>query len=71
MSLAKEGLRQAKDRFDAGVSNSLELIQAQQAVAAAEDNDIASVYSHNLAKLMLVRSLGTAERDYTMYLGVR
>jgi outer membrane protein TolC len=70
-SLADEGLRQARDRFEAGVSNSLELIQAQQAVAAAEDNDIESVYSHNLAKLMLVRSLGTAERDYTTYLGVR
>ncbi|WP_263378922.1 TolC family protein [Granulicella paludicola] len=70
-SLAQEGLRQARDRFDAGVSNSLELIQAQQAVAAAADNDIASVYGHNLAKLMLVRSLGTAERDYKTYLGVR
>ena len=69
--LAQEGLRQAEDRFDAGVSNSLELIQAQQAIASAEDNDIASVYAHNLAKLMLVRSLGTAEHDYTTYLGVR
>lgn len=69
--LASEGLRQAKDRFEAGVSNSLELIQAQQAVAAAEDNDIESIYAHNLAKLMLVRSLGTAEREYTIYLGVR
>lgn len=70
-SLAEEGLRQAKDRFEAGVSNSLELIQAEQAVAAAKDNDIASIYGHNLAKLLLVRSLGTAERDYTTYLGVR
>ena len=71
LHLAKEGLRQAKDRFDAGVSNSLELIQAEQAVASAEDNDIASVYAHNLAKLLLVRSTGTAERDYTTYLGVQ
>ena len=70
-ALAQEGLRQARDRFEAGVSNSLELIQAQQAVATAQDNDIASVYGHNLAKLLLVRSLGTAERDYTTYLRVR
>lgn len=69
--LANEGLRQAKDRFDAGISNSLELIEAEQAVASAEDNNIASVYAHNLAKLMLVRSLGTAERDYTTFLGLR
>ena len=71
LQLAKEGLRQARDRFDAGVSNSLELIQAEQAVASAEDNNIASVYAHNLAKLLLVRSTGTAERDYTTYLGVQ
>ena len=71
LQLAKEGLRQAKDRFDAGVSNSLELIQAEQAVASAQDNDIASVYAHNLAKLLLVRSTGTAERDYITYLGVQ
>jgi outer membrane protein TolC len=69
--LAGEGLRQAKDRFEAGVSNSLELIQAEQAVASADDNNIASIYAHNLAKLMLVRSLGTAERDYTTFLGAR
>ena len=71
LQLANEGLRQAKDRFEAGVSNSLELIQAEQAVASAEDNNIASVYAHNLAKLILVRSTGTAERDYTTYLGVQ
>lgn len=69
--LANEGLRQAKDRFDAGVSNSLELIQAEQAVASADDNNIASIYAHNLAKLMLIRSTGTAEHEYKTYLGVR
>ena len=70
LDLATEGLRQAKDRYDAGVSNSLELIQAQQTLAIAEDNDIESIYAHNLAKLMLIRATGTAERDYTTYLGV-
>lgn len=71
LALANEGLRQAKDRFEAGVSNSLELIQSQQTVASADDNNISSVYAHNLAKLMLIRSTGTAERDYTDYLGAR
>jgi outer membrane protein TolC len=69
--LANDGLKQAKDRFEAGVSNSLELIQAQQAVASADDNNIASIYAHNLAKLMLIRSTGTAEHDYVTYLGAR
>ena len=71
LRLAQQGEQQAKDRFEAGVTNSLELIEAQQAVAGAEDNKIASIYAHNLAKLMLIRSTGTAEHDYTIYLGVR
>ena len=71
LKLAQQGLTQAKDRFDAGVSNSLELIQAEQAVVSAKDNMIASIYGHNLAKLMLIRSTGTAENDYMLYLGVR
>lgn len=70
LKLATEGLRQAKDRFEAGVSNSLEMIEAQQAQATAQDNEIESVYAHNLAKLMLIRSTGTAENDYKTYLGV-
>jgi len=71
LSLANEGLKQSKDRFDAGVANSLELIEAQQAVADATDNNIASIYSHNLAKLMLIRATGTAEQNYAEYLGVK
>jgi outer membrane protein TolC len=71
LKLAQQGLKQANDRFDAGVSNSLELIQAEQAVVSAEDNNIASLYGHNLAKLMLIRSTGTAEQNYMIYLGVR
>jgi outer membrane protein TolC len=69
--LALEGLRQSQSRFDNGVSNSVDLIIAQQAVAEAEDNRIASVYADQLAKLMLVRALGTAEQDYKKYIGVQ
>jgi outer membrane protein TolC len=70
-ALADEGLRQAQSRYENGVSNSVDLLQAQQAVAEAGDNRIASVYSDQLAKLMLVRAMGTAEQDYTRYIGVR
>ncbi|NYF87967.1 TolC family protein [Tunturiibacter empetritectus] len=71
LSLAREGLRQARDRFLNGVTNSVDLVQAQQDVAEAEDNRIASVYAHSLAKLMLIRATGTAEANYLTYLGVR
>lgn len=69
--LARRGLKQARDRFDVGVSNVVELLQAQQAVAEAEDNRIASVYAHQLAKLLLIRATGTAEADYISFLGAR
>jgi outer membrane protein TolC len=68
--LAQEGLRQARDRFNVGVSTVVDLLQAQQAVAEAEDNKIASVYAHQLAKLMLIRAYGTAEQDFAIYMGV-
>ena len=70
-ALAQEGLRQAQSRFDVGVSDTVDLIQAQQAVAEAEDNHVASIYAHTLAKLMLIRATGTAEQDYPTYIGVQ
>ena len=69
--LASEGLAQAQRRYEAGVSNVVELVQAEQAVAEAQDNRVASLYAHQLAKLFLVRATGTAERDYIPYIGVR
>jgi outer membrane protein TolC len=71
LQLASEGLRQARDRYENGVTNSVDLVQAQQDVAEADDNRIASIYSHSLAKLMLIRATGTAETNYAIYLGVR
>lgn len=71
VKLATEGLRQARDRFQNGVTTSVDLIRAQQDVAEAEDNRIASIYAHSLAKLMLIRATGTAEANYLTYLGVQ
>ena len=69
LELARQGMKEAKDRFEVGVSNIVELLQAQQVVAAAQDNYISSIYVHNLAKLMLIRATGTAEKDLPVYLG--
>jgi outer membrane protein TolC len=71
MDLAQEGMKEAKDRFDVGLSDALEVIEAQQAMAEARDNYISSVYAHNLARLMLIRSTGTAERDLLTTMGVQ
>jgi outer membrane protein TolC len=67
--LAQRTLEQARDRFLNGVTNNLEVIQAQQDVAAAHENYISSLFAHNLAKLALLRAMGSAQKDVTKQLG--
>lgn len=67
--LAQRTLAQARDRFLNGVTNNLEVTQAQQDVAAANENYISSLFAHNLAKLALLRALGSAQKDVTRYFG--
>jgi outer membrane protein TolC len=59
--LAKETLRLAQEKFDAGVSDSVEVTQAAEAVATADLDRITALFVHNLAKLSLARALGQAE----------
>jgi outer membrane protein TolC len=69
MQLAGDELAQARDRFAAGVASNLEVTQAQEAVATASETYIEALYSHNLAKASLARSLGIAESAVGAYLG--
>ena len=71
VALTKEQLTQAQDRFQAGVANNIDVVQAQEAVARATEAYIASVYDHNLAKATLARAVGTAEESYKQLLGGR
>ncbi|HEY6308658.1 MAG TPA: TolC family protein [Candidatus Angelobacter sp.] len=67
--LSQQTLEQARDRFANGVTNNLEVVQAQQDVAAANENYISSLFADNLAKLTLLRAMGVAQRDVSQYLG--
>jgi outer membrane protein TolC len=67
--LAREQLKQARDRFAAGVVNSLEVVQAQEASAAADENYISSLYRYNVAKASLARALGLAEQAFRQMTG--
>ncbi len=69
VSLAEQALTQARDRFRAGVANTVEVVQAQEALAATNENYINSTFAYNVAKLELARSLGTAERAVKDFLG--
>jgi len=69
IELAAEQLKEAQDRYKAGVSGSLEVVQAQEAVAGANENHIQALYQNNVAKLSLVRALGEAEQRTRAFLG--
>jgi outer membrane protein TolC len=68
VDLAEQALTQSQDRFSAGVTDNLEVVQAQEAVASAHESLISSLYSHNLAKVSYARSIGHAEEGVLEYL---
>jgi outer membrane protein TolC len=61
-TLARETLEQSRDRFTAGVADTVELVQAEQSVVQADDDAITAVFEHNLAKVALARAMGSAEQ---------
>jgi outer membrane protein TolC len=64
VSLAQEEVRQARDRFAAGVANNIEVVSAQDALARANDNQIAALYRYNQARADLAHSTGQMELLY-------
>lgn len=65
--LANQEVTQANDRFAAGVTDNLEVVQAQQTLADANQNLISALYQNNLAKVALARALGLAEQGIRAY----
>jgi len=66
--LAASQLEQSRDRFASGVTNNLEVVQAQQAVAAAEESYIASLYAFNVARTEVAKARGDAAKAVIDYL---
>ena len=58
IELADRTLAQSRDRFNAGVTDSVEVVQSQEAVATAHEQYISSLYKYNFAKISLIRALG-------------
>ena len=69
LSLAEQQLGQARDRFGAGIADTIEVVQAQEALAGAHDARIASLYAFNAAKAALAGALGLAEEEMPRLLG--
>jgi outer membrane protein TolC len=68
VDLAEQAFTQSSDRFAAGVTDNLEVVQAQESVASAHESYIQSLYAHNLAKIELARAIGDAEQGVKRYL---
>jgi len=68
VDLANQTLIQSRDRFAAGVTDNLEVVEAQETLAAANENYISSLYTHNIAKLELAKSIGFVEEGVKQYL---
>ena len=69
--LANQTLDQSRDRFSSGVTDNVEVVQAQGSVATANDNLIAALYAHNLAKVSLARALGMTEQHIRKFIEVK
>jgi outer membrane protein TolC len=69
---ANETLREARDRFNAGVTTTVEVVQAQEQLASAESDYISGLFAFDVARLSLSRAMGEAETDLpTLLSGVR
>jgi outer membrane protein TolC len=67
--VAQTALDQSRDRFAAGVTNNVEVVQAQEAVSRANEQYINALYLFNVDKALLARNLGDAEQAVRRYLG--
>jgi outer membrane protein TolC len=64
VQLARQSVEQSRDRFQAGVTNNVEVIQAQDELARANDNQIAALYRYNQSRADLAHAAGQMEALY-------
>ena len=65
VQLAQQEVTQARDRFQAGVANNIEVITAQDEIARANDNQIVALYRYNQARADLAHAVGQMESLYS------
>jgi outer membrane protein TolC len=70
VSLAQQELADARERFGAGVTDNLEVVDAEAAVTGAQAQLVSALYQFNVAKVNLARSTGVLESRYRAFLGM-
>ena len=61
LELSQNELAQARRRYEAGVTNSIEVTDAQTRLSRARDNRISALYNYNLARIDLGTAMGTIQ----------
>lgn len=68
IQVSQQNLELTRQRFEAGVSDNLEVVQSQESVATARLDYINGVFAHNLAKLSLARAIGRIAESLPQFL---
>jgi outer membrane protein TolC len=71
LQVTRETLDLTRQRFDAGVTDNVEVVQAQESLTSAELDVINSVFAHNVAKLSLARSIASAADSLQQFLSLQ
>jgi outer membrane protein TolC len=66
--VSRQTLDLTRQRLEAGITDPVEVVQAQESVATADLDYISSLFAHNLAKLTLARAIGHAEENLRQFL---
>lgn len=69
LDLSTRELADETERVNAGVDDTLRLVQAQASLANAQTTLVETLYQYNISKLALARSAGVLETQYRAYLG--
>lgn len=68
IQVSTQNLDLTRQKFEAGVSDNVEVVQSQEALSTANTDYINSVFAHNLAKLSLARAIGRASEALPQFL---
>jgi outer membrane protein TolC len=58
LALAREELRLAEQRYQQGVADNREMVEAQNRLAIADDSFVEAVFQYNLSRVELARAKG-------------
>ena len=65
VKLANEEVSLSQGRFQSGVTDNIEVTQAQDSLARANDTEIGALFRYNIARAQLARAVGSVEQTYT------